>query len=184
MEAGAQAASPITSNSGREKKDHTLLILSLLYSSLHSSGLMPRNGAAHSGLFLPTSVDNQDNPPRLHTSQPDLESLLPGDTKLYQVEITQHTYHCGYRELHFTSAPCISKTGMKTKNVVSIRGDNAFKAPTQLQSMPKLSAAPRHLATSLESRHLEEFVRSHTRLPRTFHGMCHVTGQIISCADC
>lgn len=48
------------------------------------------------------------------------------------------------------------------------------------QSMPELSAALLHLATALEPRHLEEFVCSHTRL----HGVCHVTGQIISYMDC
>ena len=43
----------------------------IVFSSL---SVLPRNGAAHSGLGLPTPINSQGNPPTLHTSLSDLEN--------------------------------------------------------------------------------------------------------------
>lgn len=57
----------------------------------HSSGLSLGNGVTHSGLSVPTSMDNQDNPSTdTSTGQPKLYKsplrVFPGDSRLCQVD--------------------------------------------------------------------------------------------------
>ena len=77
-----QAACPVTPEVTSREKRHSVSIFLCIYLScllafslLHSSGPRLGNGATHSGLDPPTSMNNLDSYPQdMPTDQPELES--------------------------------------------------------------------------------------------------------------